>query len=584
MTMGAGLIGRSVCRFGEYELDRTALELRKSGRKIKLAPQPARVLALLASRPGDLVSRDDIRREVWGHQTFVDFDRNLNYCINCIRSVLGDHARAPRYIETLARRGYRFIGDTAQELVPAEQSLAVLPFENLNSDPEQEFLAGSMTDALITQLGKAPSLRVISRQSVLHLKNSRSTVAEIARRLRVGTLVEGSVLRVGDRLRVTAQLIKANPERHLWAESYEHHLDDLLELQTQIARDIAAQIHVIIAPIRKETSPCVRVKPEAHVAYLKGEHHTQTQTAQGLRKALEYYRQAIAIDPTYAAPYAGIAWTYCLLGWWGHLPDSEAYPAAREAALKALSLDQGLSRAHRALHWVRWVYDWDLAETEKEGRRALELNPSDSEFRIQHALFLSVVCRRAAQALAEARVALDLDPLSRSINTMAGWVPLFLGRFDLAMQQARQTLELFPDSLHAWYQLGQCELARNRYSEALAFFQHAAAISQDPITISYVAHAQARAGNRAEAQRVLDLLLAKAQDNYVIPRSLFWVYLGLGDFDRAIRLLEQRFEYRDGFLWWLRSHPAFDPLRSDPRFSALVHRMGFPSDDAGAQG
>jgi len=577
MTMGAGLIGRSVCRFGDYELDRTALELRKSGRKIKLAPQPARVLALLASRPGELVSRDDIRREVWGDQTFVDFDRNLNYCINCIRSVLGDHARAPRYIETLARRGYRFIGDTAQELVPAERSLAVLPFENLNRDPEQEFLADSMTGMLITQLGKAPSLRVISRQSVVHLKNSRSTVAEVARRLRVGTLVEGSVLRVGDRLRVTAQLIKANPERQLWAESYERHLDDLLELQTEIARDIAGRISAAMGTASPERGPRPSVKPEAHLAYLKGQHHLATLTAEGLRKSLEYHQQATAIDPGYAAPYAGIAETYVWLGWWGHLADSEAYPIAREAAWNALALDEGLSRAHSVLQWILWMYNWDLQKSEKEGRRALELNPNDPIAHLFYALFLAAVCRRA-QALAEARVALDLDPLSRFTNTAACFVTMLAGQYDLAQQRARQAVELFPDSLHAWYVLGLCEWVRNRYPEALEFFQKAYEISQDPITLSYVAHAQGRAGNRGEAQSVLDVLRAKARNNYVIPRSLLFVYLGLGDCDRAFSLLEQRFECRDGVLWWLKSHPFFDSIRSDPRYDALVDRMGFPSE------
>jgi serine/threonine-protein kinase len=300
-------------------------------------------------------------------------------------------------------------------------------------------------------------------------------------------------------------------------------------------------------------------------------------TPQGLQKALEYYRQAVAIHPTYGVPYAGIAWSYCLLGWWGHVPDAEAYPAARQAALKALSLDQELSGAHRVLHWVRWLYDWDLAESEKEIRRALELNPNDSEARLHQALFLTVGCQQAAEGLAEARVALDLDPLSRYINTMVGWVQFFAGKYDLALEQGRQTLELYPDTLHAWCLLGHCELARNRYSEALALFQRAAAISQDPITLSYVAHTQAKAGNRAEAQRVLDVLLTKAKDSYVIPRSLGWIYLGLGDYDRFMQFLEQGFACRDGTLWLAlgSSFPAIDPLRSDPRFLALVHRMGF---------
>jgi len=569
--------GGPVCQFGAYEFDGSSLELRKSGRKIKLAPQPARVLGLLVSQPGEFVSRDEMRRQLWGGQTFVDFEPNLNYCLTCIRRVLGDNPRRPRYIETLPRRGYRFIGEIVPALTPAERSLAVLPFENLNHDPELEFLADSMADALITHLGKAPSLRVISRQSVLYLKNSRDSMAEIARRLRVGTVVEGSVLRVAGRLRVTVQLIGVSPERHLWAESYDRCFDDLLELQNQVASDVAARIHATIAPMKQEKRPSPLVRPEAHLAYLKGQYHTETQTPQGAWKGLEYHRQAIAIDPGYAAPLAGMAQAYVTLGWWGFMPYAEAYPMAREAALKALAIDESLSRAHQSLHFIYWVGDWKLEEAEREGRRAVELSPNDSQAHWNLAMFLAVVRKRAAEALAEARLAVDLDPLSRYINTQAAWVPLHLGRYDLASQQARQALELFPDALHAWNVLGQCELARHRFPEALAFFQKAATISQDPITLSYVGHTYARLGDRAEAEKVLDALLSKAQDHYVIPRSLLWIYIGLGDFDRAFDLIEERFERRDGFLWWLRSVPWFDPLRSDPRFSALVQRMGFPA-------
>ncbi len=566
-----------VFRFADYELNPSTSELRKAGRRIKLAPQPSRVLSLLVSRAGELVTRAEIRRAIWGDGTFVDFTSSLNYCLSCIRAVLNDDPRRPRYIETLSRRGYRFIAP-AQQPAAAKSGLAVLPFENLNGDGEQEFVADSMADALITELGKDAALRVISRQSVLLFKNSKSSIAAIARELRVDLLVEGGILRAGDHLRVTAQLIHAEPERHLWANSYECRLDDLITVQTRIARSIAAAIHTSLIGNGGPAAPgMTQVDPKAHIAYLRGRYHITAMSEPELRKALECFRESVEHDPTYAAAHAGLANAHSLLGFWGHVPEQEAYRRAREAACNALALDDSNSLAHRVLGWVSWVYDWDLPRSDIEIERSLALNPNDESAYILRSMLRAIVHQRASDAIEDARLALDLDPLSPRTNVNAAWVPLHVGRYELAAQQARRTLKMFPDTIQPLYVLGQCALAENRFAEAAGYFDQARAISQDAITTAYAGHAKARAGRTAEARELLDTLLARAEGSYVIPRSLLWIYIGLGDRDRAFAILESQFAKRSSFLWWLRSVPLFDPLRSDPRYQLLVERMGFPN-------
>ena len=355
---GAGLSASemSLLRFGVVELDLKTGELRKAGVLLRLPPQPFKILALLASRPGQLVTREEIQQEIWGSETFVDFELGLNAAIKSIRDVLGDDSETPRYIQTLPRRGYRFIAPVdkmAAASVPSRariESIAVLPLENLSRDPEQEYFADGMTEALITDLGKISALRVISRQSVLRYKRTKKPLPEIARELNVDAIVEGTVQRAGNRVRITANLLHAPTDRHLWAESYERDLRDVLALQGEVAQAIAHEVQVKLTPQEQTRLASARpVNPEAYEAYLKGRHLQFVADP----KAFEFHQRATQIDPTWAPAYAAIVVPTLLLG----LPPREACAMARAAASKALELDDTLSEAYHAMAWVRFHCD-----------------------------------------------------------------------------------------------------------------------------------------------------------------------------------------------------------------------------------
>jgi TolB-like protein len=348
MTSVADRSGPSVCRFGDYELDRRTLALRRAGRKAKLAPQLARVLGLLVSRPGELVTRDEIRRALWGEATYVDFERNLNYCLTCIRTALGDTVKCPRYIETLPRRGYRFIASVQRQRPFAEPTLAVLPFANLNGDPAMEYFTDGITDALITDLARITAVRVISRQSVLHLKGSSRKLDEIARDLSVDAVVEGSALHEAERVRVTAQLILVEPERHAWAQSYECNRSDVLNTQREAARAIAGCVAAALRPpgaVAPASFPAPTLAPGIIEAFLKARAELQKGSAEGMGQALQHYREITAKAPDFAAGLAGLATCLSCLGWLGHAPTREVYPSAKQMALQAVAMVDSVSEA-----------------------------------------------------------------------------------------------------------------------------------------------------------------------------------------------------------------------------------------------
>ncbi|MEK7405513.1 MAG: winged helix-turn-helix domain-containing protein [Acidobacteriota bacterium] len=558
-------------RFGPFELDRDTGELRRAGAPVRLQPQPARVLALLAGRAGRLVTRDDLRQEIWGRDTFVDFDVSLNYCLARIRSALEDNAEAPRYVETLPRRGYRFIAPV-EAVRPFEQpALAVLPFANLNNDPEQDYFADGMTDALITELAQLGGLRVISRQSVLHLKGGMRKIADIGRELNVDAVVEGSALHAGDRVRITAQLVQVEPEQHLWASSQECEMSEVLALQGRVARAVAEAVAARLTPrdlarLGREA----QVNPEAHLAYLKARFHLGRWTREGFEKALAYLRQAIGEDPNYAAAHAVMANCLALLGYWGHAPIRIVYPQAKQLALRAVELDDGLGEAHHALAWALWLNDWDLAGCEHEIRRAIELSPSAADTRILDAVFLVTVRELREDAIAEARRGLDLDPLSEFTNSAAAWIFLFAREYERAAAQAARTLEMYPHALQAEYVFGLANIRLGKLADATAALERAASISRDPISLGYLGHVYGLAG-RADAARAL--LNELSSGECVTHKSLASIYAGLGDRGRAFEVLERAYADRDPLLFWLRVAPPFEPLRDDPRFEELWKRL-----------
>lgn len=620
-------------RFADFEVDVRAGELRRGSDRIRIQEQPFQVLVILLRSPGEVVSREELRQHLWSSNTFVDFDNGLNTAINKIREALGDSADNPHFVETLPRRGYRFIApvsgyrgedgrtstrapqvlsfpQTAPPVPPPSswrrfalvaaltagtillallsfsvgrrllgtpaptriRSIAVLPLENLSGDTEQEYFADGMTEELITQLGRMGDLRVISRTSVSQYKHTKKSLQEIARELFVDALVEGTVERSGNQIRVTANLMQAFPEKHLWAESYQRDLRDVLGLQGDIAKAIVREIRVEVTPQEQARLAAYRpVNPEAHEAYLKGRYFWNQRTEEGLNKGVEYFQKAVELDPYYAQGYAGLADAYTVSAYRGYLPPREAYPKAKAAALKALEFDNGLADAHTALAAVTEMYDHDWAGAEREFKRAIELNPGYANAHHWYALHLDEIGRMEA-SIAEIKRALELDPLSMIINTNVAITLYHARRYDAAIEQLQRALEIDPNYHLAHVALGMVYEQKGMYRAAIAEYEKAVSPPEGDSSWRSVAlgHAYALAGRKTEALNVLQQLKALSKRRYVDPEQLADLCIALGDKDQALAWLEKQEFPRYG----LRADPRFDPLRSDPRFQALLRRSG----------
>jgi TolB-like protein/DNA-binding winged helix-turn-helix (wHTH) protein/Tfp pilus assembly protein PilF len=644
----------SVVRFGTYEVSLQSGEVRKAGVRIKVQQQPMKLLGMLLERPGEVVTREELRRRVWADESFGDFDQAVNIAIAKLRSALGDSAENPRYIETLPKRGYRFIAvvsvldadaqtkrpelgagnlpgtepgaNTGTEartefghqlqsagltVAPKRRwwltrrvlvaltlvlslaifavwlfrsrgraptgirSLAVLPLVNFSGDASQDYFADGMTDELIADLGQISALRVISRTSAMVYKGARKPLPEIARELNVDAVVEGSVQRSGDQVRITAQLIEASGDKHLWAQSYEGNLSDTLALQKRVATAIAEQIRIELTPHEHAVlKDATVVNPEAYESYLKGRYFWNKRTADGLKIALAYFNEAIEEDPKYAQAYSGLADTYALLGDWQYavMTPKEAFPKAKAAAIKALELDSSLGEAHNSLAFVLDAFEWNLDSGGKEFRRAIELNPGYATSHHWYAWHLSL-SGRYDEAIAEMRKAENLDPLSLIINADLAELLLIAHRSDESMQQSRKTIEMDPGFALAHNQLGQAYLEKHMYDEAIAELQKAVQLSGGSATCtSNLARAYVASGKRSEAITLLNDLKKQSNPGYSHASEIAMIYASLGDTDQAMNWLEKGYEARFNPSVLLR--PGFDPLRSDSRFRDFVHRVG----------
>lgn len=572
--------------FGSFEADLRAGELRKLGVKIKLREKSFDVLELLLEHPSEVVTREELRTRLWPADVFVDFDNNLNTAVTRLREALGDSAEKPRYIETLPRRGYRFIAPVSTreagpgEFSPARPRLVVLPFANLSGDPAQEYFSDGITEELITELAcVAPErLGVIARTSAMRYKGSRKEVARIGRELDVGYLVEGSVRRSGDRVRVSAQLIKVDDQTHVWAQSYDGELRDALNLQSEIARAVARHIiDVNLAPgAARGTWRAQPVSPEAYDAYLLGLHEYSRGSPGGFEKADEYFRLAVERHPGFAPAYAKAALAYALCAFFGYAPQAEAYPKAESAARKALELDNSLTEAHNALALVHWFHHWNLAESGREYDGAVRLNPNDPSAHWGMAMFLGSMKEDHRGAAIEAGLALSLDPLSILIRSMVCWLPYWARRYDQAIAQARTTLELEENATQALYVLGAAARSKGAFDEAIAALEQSASKFADPMSLAYLGMTYGLAGERDQARAVLRRL-----EQCCAPRrvpSIFpaFVYVGLGDNRTALDHIAMAFDERDALVLWLRVSPDWDLLRGEPRFQQLLFRLDLP--------
>jgi len=455
----------------------------------------------------------------------------------------------------------------------AVHSLAVLPLENMSGDPSEEFFADGMTEELTTELAQISALRVISRTSVMQYKKSTGSLPEIAKRLRVDALVEGSVLRSGDRVRITAQLIEASTDEQLWAGSYEGDARDVLGLQRSVAQAIADEVKVHLTPQeQKRLSTSRAVSPAAHEAYLRGEYLNMGTGAQQL-KAKGYFEEAIRIDPDYASAYAGLAKYY-----WSapDLDPSYAMPKARENAMKALALDPNLAQAHATAAGLHFYADWDFDAAEKEINRALELSPNDADSHRMYSYFLAALAR-VQEAEAESKKAEELDPLSTSTQITAGWVFYWAGQYERAIEQCQKALELDPNSAGAYDCLGSSYLAQGKYEQAIAAGERAVEISaKDPARLVGLGRAYALSGRRPEAEKILKEFHRQSASSYIPPYFFAVLHAALGQRDQAFVFLSKAYKDRDRYVAWLKVDVALDSLRGDPRFERLLRQVGFP--------
>jgi TolB-like protein/DNA-binding winged helix-turn-helix (wHTH) protein/tetratricopeptide (TPR) repeat protein len=626
-------------KFGAFEADLETGELWKSGRRVSLQEQPFRVLVALLERPGEMVTREQLRERIWPEGTFVDFDTALNKAVGKVRDVLGDSATAPRFIETLPRRGYRFLAPVepisagsdavdpplpgiSTEMLgapvvnkveagthgPEERrhmrkisltvvavmllastaaalrfrgsgtggqarfdSVAVLPLENLSGSSDNEYLADGITDELITELAKFGSLRVISRTSVMRFKGSPPAIPEIARQLNVAVIVSGSVVRAGNRVRIRAQMIDAANDQHIWAQSYEQELADLLTLQRQMAHDIATEINATLTAREMPGSSRVRaIRLDARENYWKG----QTRLHDSPSEALRYFERAIELDPGYAAAYAGLAEASFWPAWiWGTASPASAFPRGKAAALKALELDPGSSAAHAALAWAKLFYEWDWRGAEESVKQAIRLSPSNAWAHHHYARILAVN-GRFTESIHEANRVLELDPLDfRSGGNMA-WMLYLARRFDESVLVLERMIRMYP-SIHGFHRfLAWNYIAQRRLPEAIREL-HLTRQVDSPAVIADVGFARGALADRAGALQAIRDLQLLASRAYVTPYYFAMVHAGAGDNDEAFRWLEKAYEERSPFLVYLRTEPRLDSLRADSRYRALLRRVGF---------
>jgi TolB-like protein/DNA-binding winged helix-turn-helix (wHTH) protein/Tfp pilus assembly protein PilF len=622
--------GARVLRFDDFALDVRAGELRKHGVKLRLQGQPLQVLAALLNRSGDLVTREELRAQIWAVDTFVDFDHSLHNAIARLREVLGDSAEAPRYIETLPRRGYRFIApvDRAETQSPSPStpserpreapvdlrptrsrtflaatiltllvigsavwlahtgarpagaaprlnSIAVLPLDNLSGDPSEEFFADGMTDQLITDLAKVGSLRVISRTSVMRYKGTKKGLPEIARELNVDAIVEGSVIRSGRRVRVTAQLLAAPTDQHLWAETYDRDLGDILKLQGEVADAIAQQVRAQLTPNQQSQLRVAHVvNPAAYDDYLRGRLYFTNEftNPDSLRKAKRYFEDAIQKDPNFALAYAGLADTYVFLAYAGALQKDLAYRSAKNALSKALQLDDSIGEAHDTLGALSSFFDWDWETADREFNRAIALAPSYSCAHEDRAIFLALVGRRA-EAMAEIAKIHQLDYGSSAAHTES--VAYYeLRDYPRLIDSSRRALLFDPKDWFQHYTLGVGYEGTGKLQEAIAEYQKAIETSggsQDP-TVA-LAHAYAAVGKKAEAEKILRDLESNSKAT-ASPYTVATIYAGLGENDKALESLEKARSEKSFQILSLRSDLLLDTLRTDPRFQDLLRRIG----------
>ena len=614
-------------RFGSFRLDPDTRVLLRNGDVVRLPPKAIDTLLVLLQSAGQPVGKEALIQAVWP-DTFVE-ENNLAHHVSVLRGTLGNGEGGRAYIETIPKRGYRFVGEVKEatddagdvaERAPAEpsraltgsrptrwkqaaaialpalgalvvvwllnyrgpsaplfESLAVLPFQNLSGDPHQEYVSDGLTEALIGEVAKIGALRVISRTSVMRYKDDRKPLPQIARELNVGAVIEGSIARFGDRIRVSVQLLDGAKDKHLWAETYERDLAEIPKLWGEVAIGIAREIRARIQPAERVRLAGRPVKRDAFEAYLRGRYYWNKRTAENIHKAIEFFRKSIDEDPAYARAYAGLADCYNQLGTVliGGQPPAEIRPLAIASAKRALEIDPELAEGHAALAYAR-LYDWEWAAAEEGFQRSIGLNPSYSSAHLWYSHYLSIG-KRPDEALREARLAHQLDPLSPIIQTQIGWILQHAGRYDEAIRELRKVLETDPDYVWALWRIGSCYASKSMFQEGIDALEKAATLSGRSASIlGTLAETYGLAGRKDEARKLLNELAALSRQRYVPAIAFAHAYIGLGDSERVLEWLEKAYQQRENGIAYLSVWNDDGGYRSDPRFHELLRRVGQP--------
>jgi TolB-like protein/DNA-binding winged helix-turn-helix (wHTH) protein/tetratricopeptide (TPR) repeat protein len=614
-----------VLRFGTFDVDVRTGELRRQGLKVRLQEQPFQILAELLERPGELVTRDELCQKLWPGDVFVDFDQGLNNAVKKLRLALGDDAENPRFVETVARRGYRFIASVEEVAGPQPAAglgrsrqrwagalaltavllgavflvrprlsssvpagtirLAVLPFDNLSGDPSQQYFSDGMTAEMIVQLGllHPERLAVLARTTAERYRGTTKSTREIGRELEVDYILEGTVRRAAGQVRVTAALVRTRDEVQLWTASFDRESKDMLELQAEVARSVARGIPIELTPAERARLASARpVDPEAHEAYLEGLYFWSKFSPDAAPKAVEHFQRAIARDPGYAAAHAGLASAYALLAVFDISPPRDAYPKSKGAAVRALQIDVNEADAHDALGWAAFIFDWDFPAAEREFTRAIALDRNSAEAYHGYGMYLAAM-GRSDSSLAAIRRARELDPLSLHINHKLCAVLYWARQYDAAIAQCRRTLEIEPTFGPAHWHLAHAYDAKGMHDEAQEeYFLAHEYIGGDVEQIRRDRAAVKAAGWRPILRQGVDGW-SKALKSSKNPREaeeaayiVAWMYARLGETDPTLEWLERGYEARPFFLPFIGVEPLFDPMRSDPRFQDLLRRIGLP--------
>src|SRR5712692_9122231 len=624
-------------RFGVFEANLHARELLKHGVRVKLSGQPFQILALLLERPCEIVTREQLRERLWPSDTYVDFDHSLNTAVKKLRAVLGDSPENSRYIETIPRVGYRFIAPVQEAAVKKEWTagaplvdsgsrvqaevketsrrrwpvllgisivliaalgayfqwsrsrtgpqtsggrsmLAVLPFEMLTGATGQGYFSDSLTEEMIAQLGRLDPLHlgVIGRTSVMHYKDTHEPLEQIGRELGVQYVLEGSVRRDANKVRVSAQLIQVKDQSHVWARQYDRELINLLALQGEIAQEIADGIQLTLGDNNRiDTARQAPLSPNAYEAYdlyLKGRYFWNKRTPSGFQRAVEYFQQAVAKDPDYARAYAGLADSYALMSGYSLAPQNEFMPKARAAALRAVELDNKLAEAHTSLALITENYDWDWQNAEKEYRRAIQLDPNYATAHHWYAEYLAYQ-GRFDEAFAESERARQLDPLSLIIATDDGAILYFSRQYDRAIAKFRSVLDMEPNFPRA-HLLVFAYVEKGMFADALADIEKWRRIDDAPGIWAIQAYVYGRSGQQVEARRALEKWQQLNRRRQMDPAATALAYVGMDAKDEAFAWLQRAYSEHSNVLAALKVDPIYDALRNDSRFQVLLRRVG----------